>query len=137
MPSSVECLGSPADWSPCVVPGSGLAADGSRWIACRPGFFLPVRVLSRLFRRLFLEYLEKAFNAGQLHFSASLDALHDRQAFAAYLGPSAQRAPTPHDPAGPSPIVCPAQRQSGRVSGVVWLPCSDAPRAEPPQRGVP
>jgi hypothetical protein len=69
----------------CVVPGGGLAADGTRWIACRPGFFLPVRVLSRLFRRLFLEYLDKAFDAGRLRFSASLDALHDRQAFAAYL----------------------------------------------------
>jgi hypothetical protein len=69
----------------CVVPGGGLAADGTRWIACRPGFFLPVRVLSRLFRRLFLESLDKAFAAGQLRFSASLDALHDRQAFAEYL----------------------------------------------------
>ena len=69
----------------CVVPGGGLAADGTRWMACRPGFFLPVRVLSRLFRRLFLEYLDKAFEAGQLRFSASLAALHDRQAFAEYL----------------------------------------------------
>ncbi|HEX2481656.1 MAG TPA: IS91 family transposase [Methylomirabilota bacterium] len=69
----------------CVVPGGGLAVDGTRWMACRPGFFLPVRVLSRLFRRLFLEYLDKAFEAGQLRFSASLAALHDRQAFAEYL----------------------------------------------------
>jgi hypothetical protein len=69
----------------CVVPGGGLAADGTRWMACRPGFFLPVRVLSRLFRRLFLEYLDQAFAAGQLRFSASLDSLHDRQAFAEYL----------------------------------------------------
>ena len=71
----------------CVVPGGGLAPDGTRWIACRPGFFLPVRVLSRLFRRLFLKYLDQAFDAGQLHFAASLDALHDRQAFAEYLAP--------------------------------------------------
>jgi hypothetical protein len=71
----------------CVVPGGGLSADGARWIACRPGFFLPVRVLSRLFRRLFLEYLEKAFRAGKLCFSASLAALCDRQAFADYLAP--------------------------------------------------
>ena len=41
----------------CVVPGGGLSVDGTQWISCRPGFFLPVRVLSRLFRRLFLEYL--------------------------------------------------------------------------------
>ena len=47
----------------CIVPGGGLSPDG-RWIACRPGFFLPVRVLSRLYRRLFLERLQAAFNAG-------------------------------------------------------------------------
>jgi hypothetical protein len=46
----------------CVVPGGGLSADGQRWIACRPGFFLPVRVLSRFFRRRFLERLEQAFD---------------------------------------------------------------------------
>ena len=55
----------------CVVPGSGISADGERWVACRPGFFLPVRVLSRLFRRLFLEQLQAAFDAGQLHFLAT------------------------------------------------------------------
>jgi putative transposase len=71
----------------CVVPGGGLSPDGTRWIACRPGFFLPVRVLSRLFRRLFLEYLQKAFDTGKLCFSASLEALRDRQAFAEYLAP--------------------------------------------------
>ena len=52
----------------CVVPGGGLSPDGTRWVACRPGFFLPVRVLSRLFRRLFLEDLQEAFDAGKLHF---------------------------------------------------------------------
>ena len=52
----------------CVVPGGGLSLDGTRWIACRPGFFLPVRVLSRLFRRLFLEQLQAAFDAGTLGF---------------------------------------------------------------------
>ncbi|MBV8914694.1 MAG: transposase zinc-binding domain-containing protein, partial [Acetobacteraceae bacterium] len=50
----------------CLVPGGGIAPDGSKWIACRPGFFLPVRVLSRLFRGLFLDLLEKAFTAGRL-----------------------------------------------------------------------
>jgi hypothetical protein len=44
----------------CLVPAGGISLDGSRWIACRPGFLLPVRVLSRLFRRLFLEGLERA-----------------------------------------------------------------------------
>ncbi len=65
----------------CLVPGGGLSADGERWIACKPGFFLPVRVLSRLFRRLFLEYLEKAFEAGQLQFFSALHALSERDAF--------------------------------------------------------
>ena len=59
--------------------------DGKRWISCRPGFFLPVRVLSRLFRRLFLESLQKAFDSGKLRFSASLEVLRDRQAFVRLL----------------------------------------------------
>src|SRR6202795_2211236 len=49
----------------CVVAGGGLSPDGTRWISCRNGFFLSVRVLSRLFRRLFLQHLETAFNSGQ------------------------------------------------------------------------
>ena len=49
----------------CVVPGGGLSPDGQRWISCRPGFFLPVRVLSRLFRRLFLEYLAESIRCRQ------------------------------------------------------------------------
>jgi hypothetical protein len=69
----------------CVVPGGGLSPDGKRWIACRPGFFLPVRVLSRLFRRLFLASLERAFLAGKLAFFASLQALHERPAFLRHL----------------------------------------------------
>ena len=70
-----------------VVPGGGLAPDGTRWIACRPGFFLPVRVLSRLFRRLFLEALEKAFDAGKLRFFGDHAALSEPTAFKAYLAP--------------------------------------------------
>ena len=73
----------------CVVPGGGIAADGSRWIGCRPGFFLPVRVLSRLFRRLFLEALQKSFEAGALQFFSNLEALRDKAAFAAYLAAAA------------------------------------------------
>ena len=65
----------------CVVPGGGLSADGSRWIACWPGFFLPVHVLSRLFRRLFLEGLEAACRAGELGFFGKLAALTDPAVF--------------------------------------------------------
>jgi len=71
----------------CVVPGGGISPDGERWIACRPGFFLPVRVLSRLFRRLFLEQLQQAFVNGELQFFNSLEALHKPAAFARYLAP--------------------------------------------------
>lgn len=69
----------------CVVPGGGISPDGTQWISCRPGFFLPVRVLSRLFRRLFLQYLEKAFDAGRLEFFSSLQSLRDRHAFQRHL----------------------------------------------------
>jgi hypothetical protein len=65
----------------CVVPGGGLSLDGTRWVACRRGFFLPVRVLSRLFRRLFLRELENAFNAGKLRFFNTLADLAAPQAF--------------------------------------------------------
>jgi hypothetical protein len=71
----------------CVVAGGGLSADGSRWIACRHNFFLPVRVLARLFRRLFLEYLEKAFDANKLSFFGALAPLHDRRVFLRHLAP--------------------------------------------------
>ena len=74
----------------CVVPGGGIAPDGQHWIACRPGFFLPFRVLSRLFRRLFLEHLQAAFDTGKLQFFSSLAQLRDPQAFAAYLAPVRQ-----------------------------------------------
>jgi hypothetical protein len=70
-----------------IVPGGGIALDGERWVACRPGFFLPVRVLSRLFRRLFLEKLIAAHKAGHLKFFGGHAALADAQAFAAYLAP--------------------------------------------------
>ncbi len=69
----------------CVVPGGGLSLDGTRWVACRPGFFLPVRVLSRLFRRLFLEKLQAAFEAGKLGFFGDLAGLADQAAFAQHL----------------------------------------------------
>jgi len=65
----------------CVVPGGGLSADGQRWISCRPDFFLPVRVLSHLFRRLFLQSLQHAFDSGKLEFFNALESLRDRHAF--------------------------------------------------------
>jgi len=70
-----------------IVPGGGISLDGERWVACRPGFFLPVRVLSRLFRRLFLEKLVAAHDAGRLQFFGNHAALTDAQAFAVYLAP--------------------------------------------------
>jgi hypothetical protein len=71
----------------CVVSGGGLSADGSQWICCRNGFFLSVRVLSRLFRRLFLEQLCNAFDAGNLEFFSSLESLRNPSAFRNYLAP--------------------------------------------------
>jgi hypothetical protein len=69
----------------CVVPGGGPSLDGTRWIACRPGFFLPVRVLSRLFRRLFLQNLQDAFETGKLRFFGNLAGLAEPTAFATGL----------------------------------------------------
>jgi Putative transposase/Transposase zinc-binding domain len=71
----------------CVVPGGGPSVDGTRWVACRPGFFLPVAVLSRLYRRLFLSLLQAAFDEGRLRFFGALAALAVPPAFAACLRP--------------------------------------------------
>ena len=70
-----------------IVPGGGLCDKGERWIACRPTFFLPVRVLSRLFRRLFLEMLAAAHEADRLKFFGDHAALAGRAIFAAFLAP--------------------------------------------------
>jgi hypothetical protein len=70
-----------------IVPGGGLSLDGQRWVACRPGFLLPVRVLSRLFRRLFLSKLTDAHAAGHLQFFGDHAGLSDRRAFATFLAP--------------------------------------------------
>jgi hypothetical protein len=70
-----------------IVPGGGLSPDGTRWVSCRPGFLLPVRVLSRLFRRLFLEGLSALHRAGELTFFGDLTHLADPAAFAAWLAP--------------------------------------------------
>ena len=69
----------------CIMPGGGPSPDGTRWIACRPNFFLPVRVLSRLYRRLFLQALRAAFDAGELRFFGENADLADPKAFARLL----------------------------------------------------
>jgi hypothetical protein len=71
----------------CVVPGGGLSPDHDRWIGGRRQYLLPVKVLSSLFRRLFLEGLEGAYAAGKLQFFGELEPLRDPQAFARYLAP--------------------------------------------------
>ncbi len=73
----------------CVVPGGGISLDGKRWIACRSGFFLPVRVLSRLFRRLLLELLRAAFARKEIKFFNDMAPLQDAQAFEQFLAPAA------------------------------------------------
>ena len=103
----------------CVVPGGGLSADGTRWISCRPDFFFPVRVLGRLFRRLFLKYLEQAFDAGKLQFFSTLEACRERQAFLRYLAPARKSewvvyAKPPF--AGPDDVLRYAARYTHRVA---------------------
>jgi hypothetical protein len=71
----------------CIVPGGGISLDGERWVACRRGFFLPVRVLSRLFRRLFCEKLAGAHRAGKLKFFGEHATLSDGQSFSDWLAP--------------------------------------------------
>jgi hypothetical protein len=73
-----------------VVPGGGLSRDGSKWIACRPRYFLPVEVLAELFRGLMLHKLVAAHKAGQLQFFGNHARLAERKAFAAYLAPLRQ-----------------------------------------------
>ena len=103
----------------CVVPGGGISLDGKRWISCRPDFFLPVRVLSCLFRRLFLELLEKALDEGKLKFFSSLQELEDRKAFLRYLAPLRKKewvvyAKTPF--AGPQQVLDYVGRYTHRVA---------------------
>jgi hypothetical protein len=71
----------------CVVPGGGLSPDGTRWISCKPGYFLCVKVLSRLFRRLFIEQLRVAFVKGKLRFFGDLAELRKPVCFSRYLAP--------------------------------------------------
>jgi hypothetical protein len=70
-----------------IVPGGGLSAASDRWIACRPGFFLPVRVLSQLFRRRFIEQLQDAHSSGHLRLQGDLAGLTDPTEFTRCLAP--------------------------------------------------
>jgi hypothetical protein len=74
----------------CVVAGGGISLDGTRWISCRPDFFLPVPVLARLFRRLFLSSLKNAFDAGELQFLSSHEPLRARRAFLRHVAQARQ-----------------------------------------------
>ena len=102
-----------------IVPGGGLSLDGKRWVACRPGFLLPVRVLSRLFRRLFLSKLADAHAAGHLQFFGDQEGLSDRRAFAAFLAPLRRKnwfvyAKPPF--AGPEAVLAYLSRYTHRVA---------------------
>ena len=102
-----------------IVPGGGLAPDGARWVACKPGFFLPVRVLSRLFRRRFLEELHQAHRSGALQFFGEFVGLADARAFAAWLAPLRQcqwvvYAKRPF--AGPAAVLAYLSRYTHRVA---------------------
>ena len=103
----------------CIVPGGGIALDGQRWISCRPGFFLPVRVLSRLFRRLFLDGLEALHAKGELRFFSTLSTLADHAAFKSHLALCRKRdwvvyAKEPF--AGPEQVLAYLARYTHRVA---------------------
>jgi len=102
-----------------IVPGGGLSPDGEHWVACRPGFFLPVRVLSRLFRRLFLEKLCDAHRAGKLQFFGEHQRLAEEKTFADWLKPLRQiewflYAKRPF--AGPDAVLAYLSRYTHRVA---------------------
>jgi Zn finger protein HypA/HybF involved in hydrogenase expression len=102
-----------------IVPGGGIALDGSKWVACKPGFFVPVRVLSKLFRRLMLEKLAAAHAAGKLQFFGEHAGLRDPKAFAAHLAPLRKKnwfvyAKPPF--AGPQAVLAYLARYTHRVA---------------------
>ena len=102
-----------------IVPGGGLSPDGTRWVACRPGFFLPVRVLSRLFRRRFLEELQRLHETGKLQFFGEHAGLADAKTFRTWLAPMRQcewvvYAKRPF--AGPSAVLAYLSRYTHRVA---------------------
>jgi hypothetical protein len=102
-----------------IVPGGGISLDGTQWIRCRPGFLLPVRVLSRLFRRLFLAGLADAHAAGRLAFFGEIESLRCRKAFDAHLAPLKQKKwflYTKPPFAGPQAVLAYLARYTHRVA---------------------
>jgi Putative transposase len=102
-----------------IVPGGGISLDGQRWVSCPPGYFLPVRVLSRLFRRLFLEKLKSTHQAGRLSFFGDHAHLAKAQAFAAFLAPlrKAEWVVYSKRPfGGPEPVLAYLSRYTHRVA---------------------
>ena len=102
-----------------IVPGGGISLDGTRWVRCKPGFLLPVRVLSRLFRRLFLAALTDAHAAGRLAFFGEIEGLRRRNAFTAHLAPLKRKnwfvyAKPPF--AGPEAVLAYLARYTHRVA---------------------
>ncbi len=102
-----------------VVPGGGLSIDGEHWVSCKPGFFLPVRVLSRLYRRLFLEKLRDAYDAGKLQFFGEQKILQEESYFADWIKPLRQiewvvYAKRPF--AGPAEVLAYLSRYTHRVA---------------------
>ena len=102
-----------------IVPGGGLSPDGSRWISSRPAFLLPVRVLGKLFRRLFLTRLMALYDAGQLGFFGSIAHLAERRAFLRYLAPARKKrwvvyAKPPF--AGPEAVLAYLSRYTHRIA---------------------
>jgi hypothetical protein len=103
----------------CIVPGGGLSKDGQHWVSCKSGFFLPVRVLSRLFRRLFLARLMAAYKEGQRHFYGQQASLDDREKFTRLIKPLhaiewAVYAKLPFD--GPKAVLAYLSRYTHRVA---------------------
>ena len=102
-----------------IVPGGGISLDRTRWIRCRPGFLLPVRVLSRLFRRLFLAGLADAHAAGRLAFFGKIEGLRRRETFAAHLAPLPRKnwyVYTKPPFAGPEAVLAYLARYTHRVA---------------------
>ncbi len=102
-----------------IVPGGGISLDGTRWMPCKPGFLLPVRVLSRLFRRLFLAALAGAHAASRLAFFGKIQDLHRREAFAAHLAPLRRKkwfVYTKPPFAGPEAVLAYLARYTHRVA---------------------
>jgi hypothetical protein len=103
-----------------IVPGGGISIDGTRWVRCKPRFLLPVSVLSRLFRRLFLTALADTHAAGRLAFFGDIEGLRCRKAFDAHLAPPLKRKNwfvcTKPPFAGPGAVLAYLARYTHRVA---------------------